>query len=258
MAIVRVEKTANYTVMSNYHLREKDMSLKAIGLLSFMLSLPDSWDYSVSGLTAVRKESRSTINSILQELENFGYLERRKLRKNGVFQGVEYIVHEKPCTKNYDTVAPCTKNPHTEKPYTENCTQINTKEISTYKNISKKESRKSFNDIIDCNFENTEIRELLRAFLQLRFAKGKTTIDKSLQLLLDKLKKMSKNNDDIAIKIIKQSLEKGWTDFYELKDKKTKPAEKKKVKTNQFNNFHQREYTKKELDEWEIRMLTSK
>ena len=76
MPVIRINKTQNYTVMSNYHLKEKDMSLKAKGLLSLMLSLPDSWDYSISGLVPICKENETEIKSILKELEEFGYLER--------------------------------------------------------------------------------------------------------------------------------------------------------------------------------------
>ena len=76
MAVIRINKTQNYTVMSNYHLKEKDMSLKAKGLLSLMLSLPDNWDYSISGLVSICKENETEIKSILKELEEFGYLER--------------------------------------------------------------------------------------------------------------------------------------------------------------------------------------
>lgn len=76
MPVVRINKTQNYTVMSNYHFREKEMSLKAKGLLSIMLSLPDDWDYSISGLVAICKENETEIKSILKELEEFGYLER--------------------------------------------------------------------------------------------------------------------------------------------------------------------------------------
>lgn len=247
MAIVRVPKVGNYTIMSNYHLRDKNLGLSARGLMCWMLSCPDNWDFTVTGMVKLLKEGKDAINTALRELEKYGYVERRRTRDaKGVFKGIEYIIHEEPKAEN----------PQVDNPLMENPQQIITKLNNNYIKEGKKESRKSFNDIIDCNFKNTEIRELLRAFLQLRFAKGKTTIDKSLQLLLDKLKKMSKNNDDIAIKIIKQSLEKGWTDFYELKDKKTnKPTEKKKVKTNQFNNFHQREYTKEEMNNLELRLL---
>ena len=75
MEVIRINKTQNYIVMSNYHLKEKDMSLKAKGLLSLMLSLPDSWDYSIAGLVSICKENETEIKSILKELEEFGYLE---------------------------------------------------------------------------------------------------------------------------------------------------------------------------------------
>ena len=80
MAVFRVEKNANYTTMSNYHLRDKQLSLKAKGLLSFCLSLPDTWDYSIMGLAAVCKEGRDCIMSTLQELEELGYLRRERTR----------------------------------------------------------------------------------------------------------------------------------------------------------------------------------
>ena len=82
MPVVRVNKTKDYTVMSNFHLRETNMSLKAKGLLSLMLSLPDNWDYSVAGLVAICKENETSIKSALKELENFGYLRVTKLLPN--------------------------------------------------------------------------------------------------------------------------------------------------------------------------------
>ena len=82
MPVVRVNKTKDYTVMSNYHLRETNMSLKAKGLLSLMLSLHDNWDYSVAGLVAICKENETSIKSALKELDNFGYLRVTKLLPN--------------------------------------------------------------------------------------------------------------------------------------------------------------------------------
>ena len=75
MSIFRVEKNKNYTTMSNYHLRETKMSLKAIGLLSKILSLPDDWDYTIAGLVSICKENETAIKSTLKELQTFGYLE---------------------------------------------------------------------------------------------------------------------------------------------------------------------------------------
>ena len=94
MAIIKVHKTKNYTTISNYHLKEKEMSLKAKGLLSLMLSLPEDWDYSVLGLTKICCESKNTINDILQELEKFGYLHRERIYENGKIIDWEYEIFE--------------------------------------------------------------------------------------------------------------------------------------------------------------------
>lgn len=97
MAVIRINKTSDYTVMSNAHFREKEMSLKAKGLLSLMLSLPDTWDYSINGLVAFCKENESAIKSTLNELKRFGYLEVKKSMPNETNSGrieYEYLVYE--------------------------------------------------------------------------------------------------------------------------------------------------------------------
>ena len=99
MAIFRTFKNENYTVMSNYHLKEKNMSLKAKGLLSMMLSLPDDWDYSLSGLVSICKENETAIKSALKELRDFGYIRIDKLMPDKTQTGrIEYVynVFEKP------------------------------------------------------------------------------------------------------------------------------------------------------------------
>ena len=82
MAVIRINKDHNYTVMSNYHFKEKEMSLKAKGLLSLMLSLPNTWDYSIAGLVAICKENESAVKSTLNELKKFGYLVMTKKMPN--------------------------------------------------------------------------------------------------------------------------------------------------------------------------------
>lgn len=99
MSIIRVEKSKNYTVMSNYHLQERRMSLKAKGLLSLMLSLPEDWDYSIAGLVNICKENETSIKTALDELKQFGYLQVNKYmpsKENGGRIEYEYIVKEKP------------------------------------------------------------------------------------------------------------------------------------------------------------------
>lgn len=126
MAIVRIIKDKNFITMGKYHLQEKDMSLKAIGLLSIMLSLPEKWDYSVNGLNAIRKESKNTINEVLKELEKFGYLNRTRIRDGkGKIVEVEYTIYEYPYLKNQDM-----EKQDMEKQDIDNCTQLNNKELN--------------------------------------------------------------------------------------------------------------------------------
>ena len=122
MSVVRVNKTKDYTVMSNEHLRDKNLSLKAKGLLSLMLSLPDDWDYSILGLTTFTKDGKDAITSILKELEDNRYLIRTKLiNDKGQFAGYDYNIFEKPQTEK-----PYPEKPNTDNPNTENPTLLNT------------------------------------------------------------------------------------------------------------------------------------
>lgn len=134
--VFRINKTENYTVMGNYHLREKDMSLKAKGLMSIMLSLPKDWDYSINGLANLSKDGKDSVMSALNELENFGYLIRTKnINEKGQFDGYNYDIYEKP-----NTDKPCAENPNTD-----NQTQLNTIIINN-KNNNKEINKESFSD----------------------------------------------------------------------------------------------------------------
>ncbi len=107
MAVYRVERTRDYTVMSNHHLKDKTLSLKAKGLLSMMLSMPDDWDYSTRGFVSICKEGVEAIGSTLKELEKMGYVVRRKLRdKKGRITDTEYIIYEIPQTQEPTAAEP--------------------------------------------------------------------------------------------------------------------------------------------------------
>lgn len=159
MAIFRVAKTRDYTVMSNYHLRDKNLTLKAKGLLS----LPEDWNYTTRGLAAICKEGVDSIGAALRELESAGYLSRHRLRdKSGRISDTEYVVYESPCketeadspdkvsqgTDGPDTDSPCTENPYmvspdtatprTDAPDTENPAQLNTQVSNTYESNTQK------------------------------------------------------------------------------------------------------------------------
>ena len=112
MAVFRVEKNHNYTVMSNYHLRDTRLTLKSIGLLSKMLSLTDEWDYTTRGLAAICKEGVDAIGAALKELETRGYLVRRQLRDSrGRITDTEYTIYESPHPPLPDTAQPYTEKP---------------------------------------------------------------------------------------------------------------------------------------------------
>ena len=136
MAVFRVQKTQNYTIMSNHHLRNKALSLKAKGLLSLMLSLPEDWDYTTRGLASICKEGVDSVCATVRELEAAGYIIRRRIRdKNGQMRGMEYTVLEQPQPPEQgpeEATPKCAQpkqaEPKREKPVQENPAQLNTKE----------------------------------------------------------------------------------------------------------------------------------
>ena len=142
MAVFRIERTRDYTVMSNHHLRNGKLSLKAKGLLSMMLSLPDDWNYTTRGLAAICKEGVDAIGGALRELETAGYIVRHQLRdRQGRISDTEYVIYEQPQPKNPDTPQPDTASPDTEnpdmvKPDTEKPAELNIEKSNTEKSIT--------------------------------------------------------------------------------------------------------------------------
>lgn len=120
MAVFRVERTRDYTVMSNFHLKDMNLSLKAKGLLSMMLSLPETWNYTTRGLAAICKEGVDAIGSTVRELEAAGYIVRRLLRsEGGRIADTEYVIYEQP-QGGPDTPPPSSGGPDTPSPHPEN------------------------------------------------------------------------------------------------------------------------------------------
>ena len=149
MAVFRVEKTKDFTVMSNHHLRNVSLSLKAKGLLSLMLSLPDNWDYTTKGLAHICKDGVDSISSAIKELEKQGYLTRQRLRDaHGRLGDIEYVIHEKPVLpdeqdailppkrENPRQVNPRQVKPVLGKPEQEKPAQLNIQESITEKSIT--------------------------------------------------------------------------------------------------------------------------
>ena len=218
MSVIRVNKKKDYTVMSNYHLRDDRLSLKAVGLMSWMLSLLDNWDYSIAGITACRKkEGKDAIRSALKELEDAGYLIRDTKRDAHGRFSTEFTLIEEPVHRGGQSA-------------TDNPPQINTNKTSTKKKESKKaEGRRSYEDIINSLVDEHRVREALQAYLKMRIMQKKAPSNNALILLVERLKELSQKPEE-QVSIINQSIRSGYPDFYSLKKqsasggRKDKPA----------------------------------
>lgn len=242
MAVFRVHKTDNYTVMSNQHLRDERLSLKAKGLLSLMLSLPDDWDYSAKGLATLSRDGEDAVKSALKELEEYKYLTRTSVRENGVIRDWKYDIYETP-----QGDFPQVEKPLVEKQSQINTNIINTKEINntftnvkveqpavTPKNDSLKQTRrvplvdtpnppKKKNlyekclDEIDVYTDDAELRELLKTYLPIRFARKDIVINlPTFKGMLKTLSRVAETRED-KINSIQQSIDRQYPTFYAVK-----------------------------------------
>ena len=157
MAVFRIEKTRDYTVMSNHHLRDKSLSLKAKGLLSLMLSLPEEWDYTTKGLARICKDGVDSICAGVRELEEHGYVIRQRVRNpNGQLGAIEYTIleqprppePEKPERENPVLDNPKQAYPVLEEPEQENPAQLNTNRSSKEKSKKDLSSTEGSNPVL--------------------------------------------------------------------------------------------------------------
>ena len=138
MAVFRIDKTRNYTVMSNHHLRNTELSLKAKGLLSLMLSLPENWDYTTKGLAAICKDGIDSISSCIRELEKHGYIIRERMRnEKGQLTTIEYTILEQPKNTPPEREKPIRENPVLDIPAQVEPIQENTAQLNTNKSNIK-------------------------------------------------------------------------------------------------------------------------
>lgn len=174
MAVYRVNKNRGYTVMANYHLRDKTLSLKAVGLLSKMLSFNDGWQFSTKGLSAICKEGPDAVLAALRELEDHGYLIRHRQRdakgrmSNTVFEIYEQPQPVSPHRENPDVDNPDMDNPHMENPHGENPAQLNTNQVINNQRNNSLNKYQSINlDGMDGIDERARYEELIRDNLEL-------------------------------------------------------------------------------------------
>lgn len=226
MSVIRIHKTKNFTVMSNYHFKERKMSLKAKGLLSLMLSLPDDWDYNVSGLVKLSKDGKDSVMSALQELEKFGYLSRQQLyNEKGQFNGVEYNIFEEPQQGNTIAEKPISENPISSKQDAENRRQLNTNQLKTKNNkdINKSNtngeaaiSEEEMYDIL-IDIDDIELAELYRAYTEWRSTTEAPLTKQGLQMLIKRCERLSGFDVSIQKAMVETSLIQGWKNVFSPK-----------------------------------------
>jgi hypothetical protein len=205
MTIVRVHKTGNFTVMSNYHFKEKKMSLKAKGLLSLMLSLPDDWNYSISGLVTLSKDGKDSVMSALSELEKHGYLTReRVVNDKGQFAGVEYNIFEQPQREK-----PIAEKQKEEKQKAGNSNAEKRTLLNTY-------SIKELNNKL-CILLNTKDEDLLALYgdyIQAREDMQAPLTENGLEKLVERCKRLSKNNIRVEKILLETAIINNWKNVY--------------------------------------------
>lgn len=206
MATVRVHKTENYTVMSNYHFKERGMSLKAKGLLSLMLSLPDTWNYSISGLVKLSKDGKDGVMSALAELEKYGYLHRVRIKDDkGKFSGIEYNIYEAPQKEKPIAEKPTEAKQNAENPLQLNTKELNNKELTTNKDIY----RELLNDIKDI-----ELKSLYEEYIEMREDMKAPLSKRGLEMLINRNERISNLDIELQKALLEAAIMNNWKSVY--------------------------------------------
>lgn len=223
----KVHKNTDYTTISTLHLKRKDMSLKAKGLLSLMLALSDDWQYSIKGLCAICQENETAIKSALEELKGCGYLvvtKKLPTKENGGRISYKYDIYEVPQIQQGEKQG--VEFLGVEFLGVENHVQLNnqytntsnTKTSNKTKEEKERRTERSIDDVIA--EQNIELQEPLQDFVKMRKAIKKPITTKGLELAVKKLRQMAKSTAE-AIEIINQSIMNSWQSFYALKENTT-------------------------------------
>jgi hypothetical protein len=229
--------------MSNNHFKERGLSLKAKGLLSLMLSLPDDWNYSISGLVKLSKDGKDSVMSALAELETFGYLTRvRTHNDKGHFSGVEYNIFEEPQGKKANAEKPNAEEAKAEKSNAEKPPQLNTKELNT-KELNKKESNtniyienKDLSNIINENVVNEELRELYQDYIEMRKNMNQPITARGLKMLIKRCEILSSMNVRIQKLLLETSIINNWKNVYAPNEKEV--ANMNKAAVQELKQFY--------------------
>lgn len=228
MGVVRVNKNKNYTVLSNFHFREKTLSLKAKGLLSLMLSLPDDWNYSISGLVKLSKDGKDSVMSALAELEKHGYLHRSKVTNaKGQFSGIEYNIYEQPQTEFPIAEKPISEKEKAENPTSENRPQLNTNELNT-KNNKIIYNINNYIHILD-TIGDSQLRNLYVDFLEHRNYMGQPLTVKGFELLRERVRELVGLDIAKQKQLLRTAIINNWKNVYPKGEEPTDNDELKKL-----------------------------
>ena len=223
MTVMRIHKTKNFTVMSNHHFKEKKMSLKAKGLLSLMLSLPDDWNYSISGLVKLSKDGKDSVMTALAELEKFGYLTRVQLyNEKGQFNGIEYNIYEEPQTDSAVSEMPNSDTAKSDKKNAENPRQLNTNSIKNLKefNINELSTKgrleiapEIYEYLMDA-IEDHILRDLYLDYVLMRIEIDAPLTLRGLKMLVSRCERLGEYNINIQKAILETAIINNWQNVY--------------------------------------------
>lgn len=208
--------------MSNYHFKEKRMSLKAKGLLSLMLSLPDDWNYSISGLVKLSKDGKDSVMSALAELEKFGYLSRSKvINEKGQFSGMEYNIFEEPQWEDPISENQNAENPNSEKSNSGKPPQLNTN-IKLSTNIIKNNNNKvhkgeedlsNFQDILQ-HINDIELRNLFVDYVEMRRITGSPVTRRGLSMIINRCARLANFDRHLQKEMLEAAIINNWKSVY--------------------------------------------
>lgn len=232
MSVMRIHKNNNFTVMSNYHFKEKGLSLKAKGLLSLMLSLPDDWNYTVSGLVKLSKDGKDGVMSALVELEQFGYLTRQRIQNDrGQFSGIEYNIFEQPQREKPLAEKPILDNPIAEKPPQLNTNLLNTKELNT-DNLYILD----YENILDKKVNSEMLKGLYKEYIKLREDIEAPLNDTGLIKLIDRCDRLSNGDIVLQMAMVEASIINSWKNVY-LPNEQDKENNTTKAELKRYYNI---------------------
>lgn len=215
MAVYRVEKTKDYTVMANYHLRDENLSLRAKGLLSLLLSLPDDWNITIRGLMAFTKDGFDSIQAVMKELRDAGYISGEQKRgERGKLAGWEYTIRESPQRDLPCVAKPCVVKPRVAKPAQQNTELQNTDQqntniiynITTIPPKSPDEAKQKTDEItslLESSNLSEEVKTALRGWIAYKAERKEKYVPRGFASLLTQVAKNAKEyGDDAVVELI--------------------------------------------------------